>query len=79
MSNKEQAQVVTDVIIAAIHKNTSTRPDPVRIFQEMWSEGYTLAERGDNRIWCQFIYEQEKKGSDYWYRRIKAAILRRFK
>jgi len=78
LTNKEQAQIVTDVIVAAIHNNKSTRPDPIRIFQEMWSEGFTLAERGDDRIWCQFIYEQEKKDSDYWYRRIKAVITRRF-
>ena len=85
MTKTEKFRLVVDIIVGAIrahnYLNKSGTPDlnPIRTIQEMWSEGYTFGERGDDRIWCKFIYEAEKSSSDYWYRRVKAEVLRRVK
>jgi len=79
MNRTEQAEMLVDIIVAEIRQRTTMDEKRAKaLIEEMWSEGYTLAANGSQKMWHWFCYETERSpSSDWWYKRIENAVLRK--
>lgn len=69
-----------ELIITFVARRACTeRPtdDIGSVVEQVWSEGYHLATRGSDHVWCRAIRECEDAGSGgYWYKRIVNRVRR---
>ena len=75
----DQAEMLVDIIVTEVRRRTTMDEKRAKaLIEEMWSEGYTLAAAGSQKMWHWFCYETERSpSSDWWYKRIDNAVLRR--